>query len=873
MSPSTSPITRYPTIDLDGPTVTTYLAEHPSISPHKAAARLFPKPFFLKRIWLRIAIKDNLYHRTEPTPEQIETAFRSGRWSTDPSRPNRPGDLFLKMYADVLLCLERNQLSGLVSPPLIGSCGVMPLTILSVIPDIMQHYYDCIVLAKREVLLATNYLQKSDSQRTICAALKELSHRVGERNQAEKVVVKLIYDRGNWKQVFKNHQSVKPNTSAWDEVGLPSLDDIPNLQLEVINFHRVILGTFHAKFLVVDRTVALLNSNNIQDRPNVEMMIHLEGPIVDSFYDMFLISWNNAFKVPLPFLTSSANSIASNQPTSQSSSREYRFASDNPFLRAVDVVKSAQDARATLNREAETDRITSASQQQDSGGLGFAAVVRDLMDERKRSRQNPPEPTARGGEDSHSPVALASSRWTSAVHQLIEDRRKAKGVGTATAGELQSTATHHNLAPEMTEVTSFTNRRSMPTEDALASTSIKPPSGSPTTTVVESGCSDSAHLPTASQVSLDVRPPRVAKVSINAEPSNPRNSQVHHERGASNDTAVTRVTQSSQPRQRSKGLKQVQSRMRALSDALNAGTLRRAQANVSEDHPISDFQPHTIHSAHREFPIVMVNRPPHGLPGHNDIRVPQNAAWIAGFKYAKKKVFIQTPTLNSSPVVRMCIDTAERGVLVILYLDLGFNDKGESIPFQGGTNQEVVVKMYKLLRKCNKQKYLKVYWYTGKDQIRPINAVLKSRNCHVKFMAIDDEVGIQGNGNQDTQSWFHSQEINVMIDSKQVVGEWMHALISNQNTQLYGKVGPDGIWRDEAGHTVDYYDNPKMAKQKKPSIVSEKKAEATGLTTHDTTATTVDAIESEPFLNATAHATDNQVAEDGTLPDSVKHQE
>ncbi|KAH9809011.1 hypothetical protein DFH28DRAFT_1134528 [Melampsora americana] len=851
---SSSPIARYPTIDLDGPTITTYLAQHPSISPHKAAARLFPKPFFLKRIWLRIAIKDNLYHRTEPTPEQIETAFRSGRWSTDPNRPNRPGDLFLKMYADVLLCLQRNQLSGLVSPPLIGSCGVMPLTILSVIPDIMQHYYDCIVLAKREVLLATNYLQKSDSQRTICAALKELSHRVGERNQTEKVVVKLIYDRGNWKQVFKNHQSVKPNTSAWDEVGLPSLDDIPNLQLEVINFHRVILGTFHAKFLVVDRSVALLNSNNIQDRPNVEMMIHLEGPIVDSFYDMFLISWNNAFKVSLPFLASSTNSLASDQATSQRSCREYRFGFDNPFLRAIDVVKSAQDARATLNREAENDRITSVSQQE-SGSLGFAAVVRDLMEERKRSRQTLQDSTARGGDDSHS--MSSSARWTSAVQQLIEDHRKGKGVGTATAGD--STATHHNLAPEMVEVSSAT---------------IKPPSGSPTTTVVESGCSDFAHLTTGSQVSLDARSARVPKVSINAPPSNPLNLHVHHQRDASNDTAVTWTAHSNQPRQRSKGLKQVQSRMRALSDALNAGTLRRAQANVSEDHPISDFKPHTIHSAHPEFPIVMVNRPPHGLPGHNDIRVPQNAAWIAGFKYAKKKVFIQTPTLNSSPVVRMCLDAAERGVLVILYLDLGFNDKGESIPFQGGTNQEVVIRMYKRLRKCNKQEYLKVYWYTGKDQIRPINAVLKSRNCHVKFMAIDDEVGIQGNGNQDTQSWFHSQEINVMIDSKQMVGEWMHALISNQNTQLYGKVGLDGIWRDGAGHTVDYYDNPKMVKQKKPSALNEKKAEAAGLRTDDTTVTAVNTVASEPFSNGTPTPNDdNQIAATVTPRHLVDRQE
>jgi phosphatidylserine/phosphatidylglycerophosphate/cardiolipin synthase-like enzyme len=59
-----------------------------------------------------------------------------------------------------------------------------------------------------------------------------------------------------------------------------------------------------------------------------------------------------------------------------------------------------------------------------------------------------------------------------------------------------------------------------------------------------------------------------------------------------------------------------------------------------------------------------------------------------------------------------------------------------------------------------------VYWYTGKDQVRPLNAVVKQRNCHIKFAAYDDEVLIIGNGNQDSQSWFHSQEVNVMIDSK-----------------------------------------------------------------------------------------------------------
>jgi len=129
-------------------------------------------------------------------------------------------------------------------------------------------------------------------------------------------------------------------------------------------------------------------------------------------------------------------------------------------------------------------------------------------------------------------------------------------------------------------------------------------------------------------------------------------------------------------------------------------------------------------------------------------------------------------------------------------LDLGFNDKGESVPFQGGTNEEVTVLLYKELGKRQKEKFLHVFWYTGKDQIKPLNAVHKTRNCHVKFMAIDGQCAIMGNGNQDTQSWFHSQETNILIDSPVIVQDWLEQLRSNQNTGIYGQVDRDGIWRD-----------------------------------------------------------------------------
>lgn len=65
-------------------------------------------------------------------------------------------------------------------------------------------------------------------------------------------------------------------------------------------------------------------------------------------------------------------------------------------------------------------------------------------------------------------------------------------------------------------------------------------------------------------------------------------------------------------------------------------------------------------------------------------------------------------------------------------------------------------------------------------------------------MQVDDQVAIQGNGNQDTQSWYHSAEVNVLIDSAQIVGDWMQTLQRQQNTHLYGRVDDDGIWRDKA---------------------------------------------------------------------------
>lgn len=107
-------------------------------------------------------------------------------------------------------------------------------------------------------------------------------------------------------QAFENRLTVPADQYSGGKVKLPAPEEIPNVDLQVINYHRPIFGTFHSKFTVIDRSIALLQSSNIQDNDNLEMLAHIEGPIVDGFYDAALLSWGKPLDPPLPLLKSPA---------------------------------------------------------------------------------------------------------------------------------------------------------------------------------------------------------------------------------------------------------------------------------------------------------------------------------------------------------------------------------------------------------------------------------------------------------------------------------------------------------------------------------------------------------------------------------------
>ncbi|CEH16144.1 MITOCHONDRIAL CARDIOLIPIN HYDROLASE [Ceraceosorus bombacis] len=967
-------------------TITSAVAADPKLAPRIAEKRLFPPPTAARRGLLRFKIKEQLeegrskgwnwhkgaVHACNVEPEEDELQKIRDMYGYKSEAEGGPGRLYLMMLADCLLPLPRHPMSGVVSPPLLATTGIVPFSIFSTGPDIIGHYYDCIVAARREVVLLTNYWQGGKNVNRISEALRELDKRHGERRaQAaktagkdadalpkptieERIIVKIMWDRGprTLADLFRLRKPVPPG--MWKENGLPEEDQVPNIHIEVLNYHRPLMGTFHAKLLLVDRLVALINSNNIQDRPNIEACTRLEGDVVNSVYDHALISWGNALRPPLPCLGSPAPKVPS-----QNAFAGGEFSS-LPAISTTQLKEMAQAARARLLEEDQETEEVSSPTFGPPRRRSFAEVVDVVMQSRREQSGHAATPHAGPNSGDANLAAGATEQHTSAAsgEANVEDARRAGQLWAQKV--LRERFGHLNLPNFGSSNPSTPTAASAPAlpsspEKAVPTTTGHTPPASPSfgprrhfADVVEAlmkkegikpnlwteGALDAFGLgPSSSRnVAEDARRSRAARggakdaaargisvpkvvaeepstvdelnldntsqpahadgaPAINTEQSSekvegeiadvdapssdfgssataqrlaqgdslepispPEDALSPHQASSSggDDDESAKVAGTSDGheegtpgtlayRQKLKRTASIASRvsakerLAAITKSLDFANLSQVKGEITAEQlaamsqaagvdpsksgpgsvsasegaaasEVIDFNPFIFHKPHAPVPMALVNRRPHGTPGHNDIRNAQDAAWLAGFRYAKRHVFIQSPTLNATPIKHAILHACRRGVRVELWLGLGFNDKSESMPFQGGTNEQVVTRLYRQLRREGKgdEDNLEIYWYTGKDMTRPLNAVRKQRNCHVKYAQFDDQVAIIGSGNQDTQSWYHSQEINVMLDSKEIVKEWNDGLRRNQSTELYGRVDTDGIWRGRHGkETVD----------------------------------------------------------------------
>ena len=147
---------------------------------------------------IKLTRQQHLTNVVAPKPDQQGTpSLTDLQWAQSCGKfgNTQPSELFLHAFHDILQCLEKDAIADCVSPPLIGSTGYVPMTIIAPLNDQLRHMSNLIVRAKREVLLATNFWKKSGASTFVNDALIELSKRAGARG--ERVVVKLMFDRGN----------------------------------------------------------------------------------------------------------------------------------------------------------------------------------------------------------------------------------------------------------------------------------------------------------------------------------------------------------------------------------------------------------------------------------------------------------------------------------------------------------------------------------------------------------------------------------------------------------------------------------------------------------------------------------------------------
>lgn len=81
------------------------------------------------------------------------------------------------------------------------------------------------------VLGNIDFRRPSNSVNTISQALRDLSARVLKEGRP-KIVVKIMYDRGSWEQLWNAHAPVRH--SEWTPLDLPAKEDTKGLDMEVI---------------------------------------------------------------------------------------------------------------------------------------------------------------------------------------------------------------------------------------------------------------------------------------------------------------------------------------------------------------------------------------------------------------------------------------------------------------------------------------------------------------------------------------------------------------------------------------------------------------------------------------------------------------
>lgn len=175
------------------------------------------------------------------------------------------------------------------------SSGIVQDVLIAPLQDIIRYCAKKITECSRSVLLVASYYEKN----SMAAFLIRKS-----LLESKAPVVHIVVDNGTLKNVFSHRRHLPPS-----KLELQCLAET-KLEVSIVSYHVPILGTMHGKFIVLDYERVIISSNNIQDRPNIEMAVLLSGPIVGEFIRVFnALYGSKVVEVPKEMITMSQGAV------------------------------------------------------------------------------------------------------------------------------------------------------------------------------------------------------------------------------------------------------------------------------------------------------------------------------------------------------------------------------------------------------------------------------------------------------------------------------------------------------------------------------------------------------------------------------------
>jgi hypothetical protein len=105
-------------------------------------------------------------------------------------------------------------------------------------------------------------------------------------------------------------------------------------------------------------------------------MSHLEGPVVDAFYEVALHSWYNRLSPPLPCM----NTKYEPPRNPVTGDVQYLFQDHNPYFDDIEILKAARAARLLLRRQ-----TRDLDAEMERGRERFRDTVRKVVDQQRQT--------------------------------------------------------------------------------------------------------------------------------------------------------------------------------------------------------------------------------------------------------------------------------------------------------------------------------------------------------------------------------------------------------------------------------------------------------------------------------------------------------